>query len=49
MEICLESTYDRIRRPIKRCDLKLAVTQNVLLGHPQLEPDIVAISHPLLR
>lgn len=32
LEIGLESIYDRIRRPIKRCYLKLAVTQNVLQG-----------------
>ncbi len=33
LEIGLKSIYDRIRRPIKRCYLKLAVTQNVLQSH----------------
>ena len=32
LEIGLESICDRIRRPIKRCYLTLAVTQNVLQG-----------------
>ncbi len=32
LETGLKSIYDRIRRPIKRCYLKLAVTQNVLQG-----------------
>lgn len=32
LEIGPESIYDRIRRPIKRCYLTLAVTQNVLQG-----------------